>query len=101
MRSCLSSGMFGLINHKNNVFPSFQRFVNNIERALEDAKEKCKKQRAVASKLTDNKKPSDGPYKKQFDDLPDTIDALVDHMNEIQGQMECIRNYSREVSGPI
>ncbi|KAG4065304.1 hypothetical protein HA402_012746 [Bradysia odoriphaga] len=76
------------------------RFVNNIKTALEQAKEKCKKQQALASQLTDNKKPSDArnfPYKKQFDELPDTMDELVDHMNEIQGQMECVRNYNPEV----
>lgn len=74
--------------------------MNNIKSALEDAKERCKKQQAVASKLTDGKKPSDArnfPYKQQFDELPDTMDELVDHMNEIKGQMECVRNYNPEV----
>lgn len=50
--------------------------------------------------MTDNKKPSDArnfPYKKQFDKLPDTMEALVDHMNEIQGKMECVPNYNPEV----
>ncbi len=74
--------------------------VNNIKSTLSDAKEKCTRQQAIASKLTDNKKPSDArdfPYKKQFDELPDTMDELVDHMNELQGQMECVRNYNPEV----
>lgn len=77
-----------------------QRLLNNIKAKLEDAKEKCKRQQAIASKLTDNKKPSDArnfPYKKQFDELPDTMTELVDHMNEIQGQMECFRNYNPDV----
>lgn len=50
--------------------------------------------------MTDNKKPSDArnfPYKKQFDELPDNLDELVDRMNEIQGQMECVRNCNPEV----
>lgn len=77
-----------------------QRYINNIKTALDEAKEKCRRQQEIASKLTDNKKPSDArnfPYKKQFDELPDTMDELVDHMNEIQGQMECVRNYNPEV----
>lgn len=77
-----------------------QRYLNNIKSTLEEAKEKCKRQKAIASKLTDNKNPSDArnfPYKKQFDELPDNMTELADHMNEIQGQMECVRNYNPEV----
>lgn len=82
------------------MFVFSQRYVNNIKTALDDAKEKCKRQQAIASKLTDNKKPSDArnfPYKQQFDELPDTMAELVDHMNELQGQMECVRDYNPEV----
>lgn len=68
--------------------------------ALEETKEKCKRQQAIACEMTDNKKPSDAknfPYKKQFDELPDTLEGLVDHMNGIQGQIECVRNCNPEV----
>lgn len=49
--------------------------------------------------MTDNKKPGDArfPYKKQFDDLPSVMDELVDHMNGIQGEIECVRNCNPEV----
>ncbi|KAJ6649470.1 Structural maintenance of chromosomes protein 5, partial [Pseudolycoriella hygida] len=74
--------------------------LNKIKSALDDAKEKCKYQQNIASKLTDNKKPSDArnfPYKKQFDELPETLSELIDHMNELEGQQQCLRNYNPEV----
>lgn len=74
--------------------------ISKVKNALQESKEKCKRQQAVACKMTDNKKPSDAqnfPYKKQFDKLPDTMVELVDHMNEIQGRMECMHSYNPEV----
>lgn len=56
-------------------------------------KRKCKEKKQGALKLTDNTQPSDGSrfkYKEQFDKLPGTIDELLDKINEIEGQVECM-----------
>lgn len=68
---------------------------------LEQDKAKCKEKQAEASRLTEGKKPSDGnkfPYRKQFDKLPDVMDELVEHMQQLQGRIDCMGIESTNVS---
>lgn len=51
--------------------------------------------------LTNNSKPSEGAqfqFKAQFDKLPDSIDELLQQMDEIQGQIDCMEGDNLGVS---
>lgn len=60
---------------------------------MNTAKRQCKAKEKEAMALTNNTKPSDGarfPYRDQFAKLPDDIDELMEKLNEIDGQIECM-----------
>lgn len=51
--------------------------------------------------LTNNSKPSEGArfkFKAQFEKLPDSIDELLQQMDEIEGQIECMGGENQGVS---
>lgn len=75
--------------------------MDNIDGLLDSAKKKCKAKEREAMTLTNNSKPSEGSkfrYKQQFDQLPDSIDELLQQMDEIEGQIECMGADNQGVS---
>lgn len=77
-----------------------QKLVDKIKEILDRNKQKCKEKQSEAKRLTDGKTPSDGdqfPYKIVFDSLPDVMEQLLEHMNDLEGQIGCISEGSDSV----
>lgn len=74
--------------------------MDKIKEILEQNKRKCKEKQSEAKRLTDGKTPSDAaqfPYKEAFDRLPDVMEELLNHMSDLEGQIECISEANESV----
>lgn len=70
-----------------------KRLVDRIVELHDRNKRECKERQAAAKALTDGHTPSDAatfPYREQFDALPGLMDELRTHMNELQGEIDCL-----------
>lgn len=70
------------------------RLVTRIRELHERNKRLVRDKQAAARQLTDGRTPSDDPvafpYRERFDALPALLDELVQHMNELQGEIDCL-----------
>lgn len=67
-------------------------YCERIGATLDQKKQQCKNKQLAALELTDNRKPSEGnqfPYKKQFDELSNDKDELMELKEELEGQINC------------
>lgn len=67
--------------------------VDKIKDILERNKKNCKEKHIEAKQLTDGLTPNDKkqfPYKAAFEQLPDVMEELLEHMNDLEGQINCI-----------
>lgn len=67
-------------------------YCDRIGATLDQKKQECKNKQLTALELTDNRKPSEGdkfPFKKQFDELSNDKDELMELKDELEGQINC------------
>lgn len=79
----------------NKVEETLRR-ANNVSHVL---KEEMNRKKEIAMKETNGQSP-DNPkfkYKKEFSKLPDTLEALLDKIFEMQGRIDCIRDVDPKV----
>ncbi|XP_053681071.1 structural maintenance of chromosomes protein 5 [Anopheles nili] len=71
---------------------SAKRTFANVEKKLADVKEKTNKKNGEARSLTRNKTPDkpDFPYREQFATLPDTIEQVESHLEDLRVRFECL-----------
>lgn len=65
-------------------------YCSRISDLLDQQKRQCKEKQTAAKKMTDNTQPSDGDkftHTKQFSELPDDKNALLEEMEEIDAQI--------------
>lgn len=73
--------------------------MDKIGQLLDTTKLRCKEKQEEAKRLTDGLKPSDGarfPYKEKFDRLPNSIEELNEHIDELEGQIACMQMNNEE-----
>ncbi|XP_053684572.1 structural maintenance of chromosomes protein 5 [Sabethes cyaneus] len=63
-----------------------------VSRKFDDLKDRLKRKQTFAKSLTNNVTPSNDqfPYKKQFEKLPDQLEELANHMDELQARIDCM-----------
>lgn len=67
-------------------------YCDRIGATLDQKKQECKKKQLAALEMTDNRKPSEGdnfPFKKQFDELSNDKDELMELKDDLEGQINC------------
>lgn len=78
-----------LQQHRDNV----DRAARLVERIREQQKRlggQVRDQKAAALQLTDGRMPSEEPYRERFAALPAVLEELTEHMNELQGEIDCL-----------
>uniref|UniRef100_A0A182LZF6 Structural maintenance of chromosomes protein 5 n=1 Tax=Anopheles culicifacies TaxID=139723 RepID=A0A182LZF6_9DIPT len=75
-----------------DAFNSSKKTLANIEQKLAQLKEKSSKKNSTARALTENKAPDkpDFPYKEEFKELPNTVDLVEAHLEELRVRFDCL-----------
>uniref|UniRef100_A0A182IWM0 Structural maintenance of chromosomes protein 5 n=1 Tax=Anopheles atroparvus TaxID=41427 RepID=A0A182IWM0_ANOAO len=75
-----------------DAFQSAKRTLANVEKVFDRVKEKTNAKNVEARALTKNKAPDkpDFPYRTEFATLPDTLEALEGHLDELRVRFECL-----------
>uniref|UniRef100_A0A182KE75 Structural maintenance of chromosomes protein 5 n=1 Tax=Anopheles christyi TaxID=43041 RepID=A0A182KE75_9DIPT len=75
-----------------DAYQSAKRTLAIVQKKLADVKEKSSAKNSTARALCENKAPDkpDFPYKKEFGKLPDTIELLEAHLEELRVRFECL-----------
>ncbi|XP_058828932.1 structural maintenance of chromosomes protein 5 [Topomyia yanbarensis] len=63
-----------------------------VGRKFDDVKERLKRKQIFAKGLTNNTTPTNDqfPYKREFEKLPDQLEELNNHMEELQARIDCM-----------
>lgn len=76
----------------NDEIDRIKAYCDRIGGILDNTKRETKEKQAIALKMTENHKPSEGakfPYKKDFDALSDNQKQLTDEMEDLEQQINC------------
>uniref|UniRef100_A0A182PUN3 Structural maintenance of chromosomes protein 5 n=1 Tax=Anopheles epiroticus TaxID=199890 RepID=A0A182PUN3_9DIPT len=75
-----------------DAYQSAKKTLANVEKKLAEVKEKSSSKNSSARALCQNKTPDkpDFPYKKEFAVLPDTIELLDTHLDELHVRFDCL-----------
>lgn len=81
----------------------FQATLENIENLLTRAKSTAKEKLLEAKQSCNNKLPQDPsfPYKEEFEALPTTMAALMEHSGELQTRIDIMDKGDDQVCGWI
>ncbi|XP_058065504.1 structural maintenance of chromosomes protein 5 [Anopheles bellator] len=90
----------GKFRSVEEAFQTAKRTLANVQRKLEDTKEKASKKNVRARSLTAGKAPdkADFPYREQFAALPDELAALATHLDELNVRFDCIPSVSKDTA---
>ncbi|XP_058119563.1 structural maintenance of chromosomes protein 5 [Anopheles ziemanni] len=75
-----------------DAFQSAKRTLANVKKVFDRVKEKTNAKNIEARALTKNKAPDkpDFPFREEFATLPDTLEALESHLEELRVRFECL-----------
>lgn len=76
----------------NDEIDRIKAYCDRIGRISDTKKQEAKEKQRAALKMTENHKPSEGnkfPYKKDFDELSDDRNVLVEEMEDLEQQISC------------
>ncbi|XP_053668362.1 structural maintenance of chromosomes protein 5 [Anopheles marshallii] len=73
-----------------NAYNSAKKTLANVEKKLAEVKEKSSKKNSTARALTANKAPDKPDFPFDFTTLPDTVELVEAHLEELRVRFECL-----------
>ncbi|EAA00424.3 AGAP011623-PA [Anopheles gambiae str. PEST] len=83
-----------------DAYQSAKKTLANVEKKLAEVKAKSSDKNSTARALCANKTPDkpDFPYRKEFTELPDTIELVDAHLEELRVRFECLPQANESVA---